>query len=130
MLYYYFITLDRVQGMTKPTYLDFQCVLRHVCERLSFYCIIPHKVESIEFKEKGSTRNKTKCYNWPHYHCIVGSWLRKSRPKFSYPGWSVSIKYLHSPSDIIKAAGYVYKGHKPDAMYLCKNDYKYVKHLG
>ncbi len=121
MLWHYFITLDKSQGTTPPTYADFQNLLKLVCARYTFFPITPYPIHSVEFKEKGSIRRNTKVYNFPHYHCIVGGWTKVFRPVFKKQGWMIFIKELHSPTDLLNTAGYIYKGHVPDCTLLCCN---------
>ncbi len=121
MLWHYFITLDKSEGVDRPTYNDFQLLLSEVCDQFSFYPISSHPIHSIEFKEKGSLRRHTKIYDYPHYHCIVGSWSKVFYPVFKRKGWMIFIKELHSPADLLKTSGYIYKGHIPNEQILCLN---------
>ncbi len=120
MLYYYFITLDKLSG-DKPDMSEFKLILKEVCNVFSFFEVSPHPIHSVEFKQKGSQRKKTKVYDYPHYHCIVTSWVKTPsyQLKFLFPLWSVNIKFLHSPRDISQTAGYIYKNHTPDASIIC-----------
>ncbi len=129
MLWHYFITLDKSLGHIRPTLADFITLLDEICVYYSFYLISPHPIHSIEFKEKGSVRRKTKIHNYPHYHCIVGSWAKKftcDLSQFKKYGWSIHIKELKSPRDLIQTAGYIYKEHIPHPRLLCQqyNNYR------
>lgn len=127
MLWHYFITLDRTLSNTPPTMLDFYTLLSEICDCYTFFPITPYPIHSIEFKQKGSIRRNTKIYNYPHYHCIVGSWSKTqdfTSAQFKKYGWSIHIKHLSSPRDLITTAGYIYKGHKPDPITLCNSNYQ------
>ncbi len=120
MLYYYFITLDKLSG-DKPEMSEFQLILKEVCNVFSLFEISPYPIHSIEFKQKGSLRRNTKVYDYPHYHCILTSWIKTlaHNLKFQFPLWSVNLKYLYAPRDLAQTVGYIYKNHRPDTRIIC-----------
>lgn len=115
MQLYYFITLDKTCVAKPPTRNDYHHVFMQICERYDLKSLEPYHVQCFEYKEKGSTRRKTKVYNWLHFHAIVeavyyNDALAFPKPqKLYYKGYSIELALLKTMADVARVAGYIQK---------------------
>ncbi len=109
MTFYYFITVDKVFGNTKPTRADFNKIVDCLCERFYLEQVYPN-VDCLEYKEKGSLRKKTKVYDWPHYHGIFKCFTDYIKgAKTFLRGYSIKVEELQTLGDVARTAGYIQK---------------------
>lgn len=112
MIWHYFVTLDKTLGLVKPTLEEFLDILIDIKLHLNLHEIYPHRVHSVEMKQKGSIRNNTKVHDWPHYHCILNTSVHQPLYKYNKYrkyGWSIQFKFLQYNCDVARTAGYIYK---------------------
>ena len=98
---YYFLTIDKCKTDYPPSIKDYEQVM---CKILLFRDCHRTGIECYE------TKHKSKIFpRWLHYHTIISAceYLRYS--EFKHQNYSLKLKLLKYPADIIRVAKYIQK---------------------
>ncbi len=115
---WYALTIDKARTTgplpTKTEYIElFMSLQKKLNIGLSY-----HPVKCFEYKKKGK-KGLNLTHKWIHFHACVYSNEMIPFKEAKCPGYSINLKYLRSPMDIVNWCGYVQKA-KTDQVDLNK----------